>query len=303
MSKYVYFFGIDLNFTYPGINAYNIWIRRQTIKSTIGCAGNLKFSRYIRLFVLSGIDILITIPVNIWAFTTWFPVHPWLSWTAIHANFSRVDTYPAAQWRGDRSTRMSLEGGRWISVVYALIFFILFGFADEARKHYRFVLQSIAKKVGYQTRPSGSFEYVVCLHYSNRCLIPLSFYSHRSQVSECHNALPMNSIYSPNLARLPTFSKSLRPTSEKSNSFESIDGKIRCTTVPATKFDSDSNHELGSEFCTVVGNEEFVVSFTTVPQPAHLASSNVSGSWIRMTQGATTRIQELRWAELTSNRV
>jgi hypothetical protein len=52
----------------------------------------------------------------------------------------------------------AIEGSRWISVVYAFVFFVLFGFTDEAMEHYVCALRNVAKTLGYQTRSSGSSE-------------------------------------------------------------------------------------------------------------------------------------------------
>ena len=93
------------------INLYHMWIKRQTIRALLGSStGGLNFSRYTRLLLLSGIDLLITIPFNIWVFTAWFPVFPWQSWTETHADFSRVDTFPLAIWRGIPVTHVSKSG-------------------------------------------------------------------------------------------------------------------------------------------------------------------------------------------------
>jgi pheromone a factor receptor len=118
--------------------------------------------------MLSGIDLLITIPFNIWVFTAWFPVFPWQSWASLHADFSRVDTYPAAIWQRNPGIGPSLEVTRWIGVAYAFIFFILFGFTDEARERYAFALQFVAKKIGYQTKSSVSSECVISFHLFQR---------------------------------------------------------------------------------------------------------------------------------------
>jgi len=109
--------------------------------------------------MLSGVDLLMTIPFNTWVYTTWFPVHPWMGWTAVHSEISHVFTLSITVWWGRPELR-SVEGIRWISVVCALVFFLLFRFTDKARGYYTssLILQYIAKKIGYQKRFSGSSE-------------------------------------------------------------------------------------------------------------------------------------------------
>jgi len=91
-------------------------------------------------------------------------VIPRQSWAAIHADFSRVDKFSAEDWRGNHTLRLTIEGDRWISVVYAFFFFFCFGFTDKAVKHYTCALRFIAKKFGYITGPSGSSENLLVDH-------------------------------------------------------------------------------------------------------------------------------------------
>jgi len=69
-------------------------------------------------------------------------------------------------------SQSSLEFNRWMVVVSGLIFFLFFGFADEAQKNYKLAINSIAKRVGlpgYTTNAgkinsvSSSFGCVLCL--------------------------------------------------------------------------------------------------------------------------------------------
>jgi hypothetical protein len=88
--------------------------------------------------MLSGIDILvnilITIPFNIWYSTAWFPTYPWPGWNAIHRNWSYTT--------------------RWMYVVYGFVFFGLFGVAAGARKHYASAWQYVSKIFCWQTKLS-----------------------------------------------------------------------------------------------------------------------------------------------------
>jgi pheromone a factor receptor len=111
--------------------------------------------------MLSGMDPLLTIGYNVWVLTTWFPVFPWAGWTAIHADFSRVDIFPASIWRASHVVLILTELSRWISVINAITFFLLFGMTDEARRHYKSALQFVVKRLGYKTGQSGPSKYVV----------------------------------------------------------------------------------------------------------------------------------------------
>lgn len=117
-------------------------------------AGSLNFSRYIRLMSLSGIDILCTIPLSVWGLYSQMTLDvlvPWPGFKAVHSTPSLVNQIPAALWRSDQNSITALELTRWSSVMCAIIFFMFFGFADEAKRNYSSALRSVAKRVGYTT--------------------------------------------------------------------------------------------------------------------------------------------------------
>jgi hypothetical protein len=74
---------------------------------------------------------------NLWFNTTSIPIYPWISWEDTHFNYSFVGQYPSFEWRANASLATALEFTRWTPVFATFIFFLFFGFAEEARKHYR----------------------------------------------------------------------------------------------------------------------------------------------------------------------
>lgn len=211
---------------YGCLNIYHVWVKRRTIRSMQGFStGSIKFSRYLRLFMLSGIDLLFTIPISAWVFSSWFPVYPWQGWTALHSNISQVETLPASIWRSDHNDAIAVEATRWFSVAFAFVFFVFFGFADEARKHYVFAFHSVAKKVGYHT---GSSDSTVLL------------------ASDQYNLQPMNSMRSHDVV-LDIFPRNECLDSGKSNPLGSSGGESRSTIAPVTNFDSDSKCGVETE--------------------------------------------------------
>jgi pheromone a factor receptor len=126
---------------------YCIWTKGREVKSILGSSsspGSAGYNHYIRLFMLSGIDILITIPFNIWYLTTYFhaPFLPWPGWTAIHTNWSHPLLFPLAKLGSQNLYQV--EAARWVCVVYGLVFFGLFGVATEAKKHYASAWQHVS---------------------------------------------------------------------------------------------------------------------------------------------------------------
>lgn len=126
---------------------------RTQFNELLSSYSNLTSSRYVRLMCLSGIELMLTVPLAIMAIAldTKAGVVPWINWENVHFDFSRVDLYPAIIWRQPGLLQTSLELSRWFIVMCAFIFFGFFGFADEAKKHYRSAFQTVAKTIGIST--------------------------------------------------------------------------------------------------------------------------------------------------------
>jgi pheromone a factor receptor len=133
--------------------------RRSQFKELLSANSNLNSNRYFRLMCLAGIEVVCTIPLASWAmYLNIHTIHlfPYKGWANTHWGFSRVDQFPALIWHENRLLVLSLELTRWSPVICAFIFFIFFGFADEARKHYRLAYTSVAKRMGYTVTTSSS---------------------------------------------------------------------------------------------------------------------------------------------------
>ncbi|KAF8468717.1 pheromone A receptor-domain-containing protein [Russula ochroleuca] len=113
----------------------------------------LSRGRYVRLIALSATEILGTIPFGTYFIVTnaKIGVQPWKSWADTHSNYSKVIQVPSIVWENDPNLAGGLEIFRWSLVACAVIFFAFFGFADEARQHYRLVYTFIASSIGYST--------------------------------------------------------------------------------------------------------------------------------------------------------
>ncbi|KAF8145345.1 pheromone B alpha 1 receptor [Mycena galopus ATCC 62051] len=132
---------------------------RAQVKQLLSSNKNLNLNRYLRLMLLAGTDLCLTIPLGIWVLVVNVKVvgiSPWISWANTHSNFSRVDQVPGVFWRSDIYTVASLETTRWLTVGAALLFFAYFGFADEAMKNYRSAFNTVAKRMGYSTATMSS---------------------------------------------------------------------------------------------------------------------------------------------------
>ncbi|PPQ89550.1 hypothetical protein CVT25_012222 [Psilocybe cyanescens] len=128
--------------------------RQAEFKEILSSNSNLSSNRFFRLMALAGIEVLCCIPLAITTMVlnaTRGTVSPWISWEDTHWGFSRVDQFPSILWRARVDSNVSIELSRWLLVVCGLVFFAFFGFADEAQRHYKLALNSVAKRVGYTT--------------------------------------------------------------------------------------------------------------------------------------------------------
>ncbi|EKM79051.1 STE3-type pheromone receptor [Agaricus bisporus var. burnettii JB137-S8] len=135
---------------------------RAQSRAILSVYSNLNTGRYLRLMALSGLEIICTVPLGIYA--TYLnlqngALHPWISWADTHYGYSRVDQIPSILWRANSIEESSLELTRWICVVCAVLFFAFFGFADEARSRYRSAATTIGKHLGISTITSSSTVY------------------------------------------------------------------------------------------------------------------------------------------------
>lgn len=119
--------------------------RRAQFNQFLSCNASLNASRYFRLMTLATIELCCTTPTalyGMWLNLEDSKVQPWISWADTHWHYSKVDQYPALLWRMDRIGAIGFELTRWAPVACAFIFFGIFGFADEARRHYRYAFGS-----------------------------------------------------------------------------------------------------------------------------------------------------------------
>jgi pheromone a factor receptor len=115
--------------------------------------GNITKSRYIRLMLLAGFDIIGNVPLTCYIIyvNARIGTSPWLGWADTHLDFNRTNQYPSVLWRTGGFYESSMEAGRYLTPACAIMFFVFFGFAEEARKNYRSAIDSISKRVGIST--------------------------------------------------------------------------------------------------------------------------------------------------------
>ncbi|KAI3609865.1 pheromone receptor STE3_Mr4.1 [Moniliophthora roreri] len=150
-----------VSLTYSCLNLHSFYKRRAQFSQLVATTSAMNTSRYLRLMVLSIVDIMFTLPLGsylVYVSTNGVPLLPWISWEDTHFNFGRVGLVPALFWRNNSQLSISIEFNRWLGPFCAFLFFALFGFASEAKKNYRLAFWWIAKKLGFQPPVAKGFK-------------------------------------------------------------------------------------------------------------------------------------------------
>jgi pheromone a factor receptor len=119
---------------------------------------SLTINRYFRLMSLATIELLVNTPISVYGIYLNLKsgtIQPWKGWADTHFQYSLVVQYPSALWRSDYPVVVSLELSRWSIIFCAFVFFVFFGFAEEARRHYRLVYWAVARRFGILPPPKA----------------------------------------------------------------------------------------------------------------------------------------------------
>ena len=107
----------------------------------------MSIARYFRLVLLAVLAVLCIVPLGIYSIYV-RNKGVGLASEVTHFNFSHVNLISTLTWRNDPYFLVSVELTRWLPVVCAFLFFVLFGFASEARKQYSRIFGGIMKRFG-----------------------------------------------------------------------------------------------------------------------------------------------------------
>jgi pheromone a factor receptor len=135
------------------MNIYHLYKLVRQDKEMISFNPGLNQSFYIRLMVLSSVEIFGTIPLASFymSLDVKVGIQKWVSWDNIHSNYSVVEQIPSIIWKHDSEMVVALEMFRWSLVLCAFLFFAFFGFAGEARENYRCMYSWVSRRVCYLT--------------------------------------------------------------------------------------------------------------------------------------------------------
>ncbi|KAI0702576.1 STE3-domain-containing protein [Earliella scabrosa] len=148
-----------VSFVYAFLTLLGFWRHRIQFREVINSNGSgMTISRYFRLMLLSISEMICTVPIgaySIYINTAGVILAPWVSWEDTHYDFSHVEMIPAIFWRSQRPFLISVVMGQWVYVFAAFLFFALFGFAEESRKHYKAAFWTVMGLLGIRPKPAS----------------------------------------------------------------------------------------------------------------------------------------------------
>lgn len=138
---------------YCSMTIYTFYKRNRQFKEMLSSSPGLSSSRYYRLMAISGVEICGTIPLATFYIVINAKSHvtSWKGWAEMHSHYYTVHQIAAFIWKNNSAAVAEFEMFRWSLVLCSFVFFALFGFADEARQHYRRVYTTLASRIGYST--------------------------------------------------------------------------------------------------------------------------------------------------------
>nr|ACX37087.1 pheromone receptor [Lentinus squarrosulus] len=141
-----------------GLTLRTFYIHRLRFNQIVSANSSLTVSRYLRLIALCSVEMATVTPLtafSIYINTAGLHIQPWVSWANTHYNFSFVELFPTFVWQAKLASHVAIEMGRWVYPCSSIMFFMLFGFADEARRFYSATFWRVAKIVGITPKQTG----------------------------------------------------------------------------------------------------------------------------------------------------
>lgn len=143
---------------FAALTLRTFYIHRVRFNQIVSSSSSLTVSRYLRLIALCCVEMALVTPLtafSIYINTAGLHIQPWVSWANTHYNFSFVELFPAFVWQAKLVSHVAIEMGRWVYPCSSIMFFMLFGFADEARRFYSAAFWRVAKVFGITPKLNG----------------------------------------------------------------------------------------------------------------------------------------------------
>ncbi|KAH9976783.1 pheromone A receptor-domain-containing protein [Lactifluus volemus] len=145
-----------VSFVYCSMILYHFIKRKRKLAEVLAPHQGLQRNRYIRLMLLCCSEMIIVVPYS--SFLLSYTLKSGLykfSWSLLRHNYTHVPQYSTTEWQSNPVEHVILEVDAWSLVYCSFAFFAFFGFAEEARDHYRRVYSSITRRTRF-SKSSGS---------------------------------------------------------------------------------------------------------------------------------------------------
>ncbi|PWN87045.1 fungal pheromone STE3G-protein-coupled receptor [Acaromyces ingoldii] len=132
--------------------------RRQFAAVVASSDSGLNFNKYLRLLVMSGLQVVVWTPVSIYLFVrnqTTLPHKPYDSWNSVHRHFDMTYSYTKSSGLLTPALLEDLEMGRWIGVCGALVLFLFLGTNIESMNEYRRWASVVASPFSTRSRAAA----------------------------------------------------------------------------------------------------------------------------------------------------
>jgi len=158
---------------YAGMSLRWFIQRRAQFRDLFPSSSSLTTSRYFRLMALALTEILGTTIISLYAIINAAlnqGIQPWVSWQYVHSNFGHINQFPEVLLSPQV---MSVELGLWSFVpISSALFFVFFGFGEEAcseyRKYWAWIRRVILRRDPSQSTRKGSLPTFVEKSLSSR---------------------------------------------------------------------------------------------------------------------------------------
>ncbi|CAG7853423.1 Pheromone B alpha 3 receptor [Serendipita indica DSM 11827] len=183
---------------------------RKEFNAVISSSVKINRSRYFQLLSLAAVTVSIHLPFTLWMYVNdivGYPIHPWISWEDTHSNWMRIAYITRFMLSISPGEKVALSISYWTLPLCGILYFLLFGFGEEAMMQYNAVFDAIR-------RPFGALFRKVHLQHVNLRRTWLDVLLSRPGTSIDPTAVPMTKV---NIVSDPTQPRLLTGEKETSN--------------------------------------------------------------------------------------
>lgn len=163
------------------LSAKIIWTfyhQRKAVNEFLDSGAGMGRMKYMRVMILGCADAIIVLPLNVaGALLSSFQQQLlfWPGWAKVHKHFYVIPRIRAKVLEASGAALIiSIRWMEWQNVFLAVVFFLLFGLTDEARRRYGKLFQPIRKVFGRKKKADGEVSKIVFKSFDIPTILPAS---------------------------------------------------------------------------------------------------------------------------------